>query len=141
VLVVEDERIVAMDLQEELGRLGYDAYAVASSGEEAIARATERCPDIVLMDIRIEGPLDGIETAAILRERFGIPCIFLTAHADEATVGGPSRRSPSAISSSLFIPPSFPARSRSHCSDPGWKGACGSANCGFRRRYDPLPMP
>ncbi len=87
VLVVEDERIVAIDLQEELIRLGYDAYAVASSGEGAIARAAERCPDIVLMDIRLEGPLDGIETAAILRERFGIPCIFLTAHADEATVG------------------------------------------------------
>jgi two-component system, cell cycle sensor histidine kinase and response regulator CckA len=94
VLVVEDERIVAMDLQEELGRLGYDAYAVASSGEEAIARAAERCPDIVLMDIRIEGQLDGIETAAILRERFGIPCIFLTAHADEATVGRAKQTEP-----------------------------------------------
>jgi PAS domain S-box-containing protein len=94
VMVVEDERIVAMDLQEEVGRLGYDAYAIASSGEEAIARAAERCPDIVLMDIRIEGQLDGIETAAILRERFGVPCIFLTAHADGVTVGRAKQTGP-----------------------------------------------
>jgi two-component system cell cycle sensor histidine kinase/response regulator CckA len=86
VLVVEDERIVAMDIQQELIQLGYDAYAVASSGEEAITRSAERCPDIVLMDIRIEGHLDGIETAAILRERFGVPVIFLTAHADKASI-------------------------------------------------------
>ncbi len=94
VLVVEDEGIVALDIQQALVQLGYDAYAVASSGEEAIARASERCPDIVLMDIRIHGQMDGIETAAILRERFEIPAIFLTAHADEATIDRAKKTGP-----------------------------------------------
>ncbi len=86
VLVVEDERIVAKDLQQTLDGMGYDAFALAASAEEAVARASERCPDVVLMDIRIKGQRDGIETAAILRERFGVPIVFLTAHADDATL-------------------------------------------------------
>jgi PAS domain S-box-containing protein len=86
VLVVEDERIVAVDLQRTLVSLGYDAYAIASSADEAIARASERCPDIVLMDIRIKGRRDGIETAAILKRRFGVPVLYLSAHADEGTL-------------------------------------------------------
>ena len=51
-----------------------------------ISRASEKCPDLVLMDIRIKGNRDGIETAALLRDRFGVPVIYLTAHADEATL-------------------------------------------------------
>ena len=86
ILIVEDERIVAKDLQETLQELGYDAFAIARSSEEALQVATERCPDLVLMDIRIKGPLDGIETATILRERFGVPVVYLTAHADGATL-------------------------------------------------------
>jgi CheY-like chemotaxis protein len=86
VLIVEDERIVAKDLQQTLEILGYDAFAIASSADEAIARASERCPDIVLMDIRIKGQRDGIETADMLRKRFGVPVVYLTAHADETTI-------------------------------------------------------
>lgn len=86
VLVVEDERIVARDLQETLSSMGYNAYAIASSADEAVARASERCPDIVLMDIRIKGNRDGIETAEILRRNFDVPVIYLTAHVDEATI-------------------------------------------------------
>jgi PAS domain S-box-containing protein len=86
VLVVEDERIVAKDLQQTLQGLGYDAFAIASSAEEAMARASERCPDVVLMDVRIKGPLDGIETAKMMRARFGVPIIYLTAHADIAII-------------------------------------------------------
>lgn len=86
ILVVEDESIVALDLQESLRAMGYDPYAVAASADEAIACVTERCPDLVLMDIRIRGDRDGIETAAMLRERFLVPVLFLTAHADDATV-------------------------------------------------------
>lgn len=86
ILIVEDERIIARDLQQTLQELGYDAWAVASSAEEAIAHASERLPDVVLMDIRIKGNLDGIETAALLRDRFNAPIVFLTAHADEATI-------------------------------------------------------
>lgn len=86
VLIVEDERVVAMDLQQTLRRLGYDPYAIASSAEDAIARATERAPDVALMDIRIKGEMDGIAAARALRERFGVAVVFLTALADAATL-------------------------------------------------------
>ncbi len=86
ILIVEDERIVAQDLQQSLGEMGYDAYAIASSAEEAMLRAGERRPDVVLMDIRIKGSRDGVETASMMRERFGVPVIYLTAHADDATI-------------------------------------------------------
>jgi PAS domain S-box-containing protein len=86
ILVVEDERIVAMDIQQTLRDLGYDAFAIAASSDEAVCRASERCPDLVLMDIRIKGERDGIETAQLLKNQFGVPVVYLTAHADEATL-------------------------------------------------------
>lgn len=86
VLIVEDERIVASDLQQTLRRMGYDAYGIAASGLEALEQARARSPDIALMDIRIQGGMDGIETARLLREQFGTGVIFLTAHADDSTV-------------------------------------------------------
>jgi PAS domain S-box-containing protein len=86
ILVVEDERVVARDIQESLLRMGYDVIGTAASSTECLAHAEERRPDLVLMDIRIEGALDGIETARILRSRYGVPVIFLTAYADEQTV-------------------------------------------------------
>src|SRR5688500_826059 len=94
ILIVEDETIVAKDLQFILRDLGYDAFAIAKSADEALKRAAERCPDLVLMDIRIKGRLDGIETAEILRERFGVSVIYLTAHADEATIERAARTGP-----------------------------------------------
>lgn len=86
VLVVEDERIVALDIQEMLVSMGYDAFAIACSSAEALERASERTPEVVLMDIRIRGDVDGIDTAAIMKERYGACVVYLTAHADEATV-------------------------------------------------------
>lgn len=86
ILIVEDERIVAADLQQMLRELGYDAYAIAASGADALAIARETRPDIALMDIRIRGLLDGIETAMQLRREFNTAVIFLTAHSDEATL-------------------------------------------------------
>jgi PAS domain S-box-containing protein len=94
VLIVEDEAIIAENLRELLIGLEYDAYAIASSSEEAVACATERCPDVVLMDIRIKGKLDGIATAQLLGERFDVPIIYLTAHADAATVERAKKTSP-----------------------------------------------
>jgi signal transduction histidine kinase len=94
ILIVEDERIVAKDIQQTLRELGYDAYAIAASADEAIARATEKCPDLVLMDIRIKGNRDGIETAEILQSRFGVPVVYLTAHADEATLDRAKKTQP-----------------------------------------------
>jgi adenylate cyclase len=86
VLVVEDESIVAHDLQQTLARFGYDALAVASSAEEALARAAETRPDIALVNVRIKGRMDGIKTARHLQERFGVPIVYLTTHADDATL-------------------------------------------------------
>jgi CheY-like chemotaxis protein/TolB-like protein len=86
VLIVEDESIVAHDLQQTLAGLGYDAYAVASSADQALARASEKSPDVVLVDIRIKGRMDGIEAARLLKQRFDVPVIYVTAHADDATL-------------------------------------------------------
>ncbi len=94
VLIVEDERIVAKDLQQTLAGMGYDAFAIASSAEEAVARASERCPDVVLMDIRIKGRRDGVETAEIMRQRFRVPVVYLTAHADDGTIDRAKKTEP-----------------------------------------------
>jgi hypothetical protein len=86
ILIVEDERVVAWDLKESLESMGYDAYAIAATADEAIVAATRRMPDLVLMDIRIQGTLDGIETARLLRERMDVPVVYLTAYADDAII-------------------------------------------------------
>ena len=86
ILIVEDEHITAEDLAEILKGLRYQVTAVVSSGAEAIGEAEQNPPDLVLMDIRIKGEMDGAETARILRERFDIPVVYLTAHADRDTL-------------------------------------------------------
>lgn len=85
-MLVEDERVVAMNLSQRLGMLGYDVHAVASSGAEALERASQAWPDVVLMDIRIDGNIDGIETAERLNSIRPVPVVYLTAHSDEATL-------------------------------------------------------
>jgi CRP-like cAMP-binding protein/AmiR/NasT family two-component response regulator len=86
ILIVEDERVVAMDIQNLLGKLKYQAVGIAASAEEAIAKCEELSPNLVLMDIRLKGETDGITAAAEIKERFEIPVIYLTAHADERTL-------------------------------------------------------
>ena len=86
ILVVEDEHIVAKDIQYRLQGLGYHIPAVASSGEEALQKAEETRPDLVLMDIRLKGPMNGVEAAEELRRRFNIPVVYLTAYADDHTL-------------------------------------------------------
>jgi PAS domain S-box-containing protein len=86
ILIVEDERIAAEDLRDILNNLGYDVTAVVSSGADAIAQAEAEAPDIALMDIHIQGQMDGTEAALVLRKRFNIPVIYLTAHTDGETV-------------------------------------------------------
>ncbi len=85
ILVVEDERIVARDLETTLTRLGHQVAGVVSSGEDAIQQAEAELPDLVLMDIVLKGRVDGIEAARVIRERFDIPVIYLTAYADDTT--------------------------------------------------------
>src|SRR5690242_1151817 len=86
ILIVEDEGIVAKDLQRDLADLGYEVPVVAATSEDALRSASSRCPDLALMDVHIRGPRDGIETASLLRTRFHVPVIFLTALADEQTL-------------------------------------------------------
>jgi CheY-like chemotaxis protein len=91
---VEDERIVARDLQARLKRLGYSVPAIASSGEEAIAKAEQVQPSLILMDINLKGKMDGIEAARQIGERLRIPVIFLSAYDDETTVNRARRVNP-----------------------------------------------
>ncbi len=86
ILVVEDEAIVAMDIQERLETAGYTVVAVVDSGEEAVAAADGLRPDLVLMDIHLKGAADGIAAAEEIRARCRLPVIYLTAFADDPTV-------------------------------------------------------
>lgn len=86
VMVVEDERIVALNLCRTLTRLGYEASTIISNGIDALRHIAEKKPDIVLMDIHIEGDMDGIETAARIPENLMLPVIYLTAYSEDATL-------------------------------------------------------
>ena len=86
ILVVEDESIVGLDIQSRLQQLGYDVLEVVASGEDALAQIEALKPDLVLMDIMLEGEMDGIQAADVVRGRFDIPVVFLTAYSDESTL-------------------------------------------------------
>ena len=86
ILVVEDESIVAKDIQVCLRKLGYDVVGVVSSGEEAVEKAEEFDLDLIMMDIMLKGEMSGIEAAEIIRKKKSIPVIFLTAYTDRNTV-------------------------------------------------------
>ena len=85
IIVVEDEMIVARDLQRTLTRLGYEVLGLAASGEEVLEQVAALLPDLVLMDIHLAGEMDGVAAADQIRLRHGLPVVFLTAHSDEAT--------------------------------------------------------
>jgi PAS domain S-box-containing protein len=86
VLIVEDESIVAKDIQQRLENLGYEVSSIASTGETAISRINKNRPDIVLMDIRLKGDMDGVKTAEKIHNHFNIPVVYLTAYADNRTL-------------------------------------------------------
>lgn len=83
ILVVEDEGIVAEDIQMSLEDFGYHVTAVVTTGEEAVQKAQESQPDLVLMDVVLQGEIDGIEAAGLIQSSLGIPVIYLTAFADD----------------------------------------------------------
>ncbi len=87
IMLVEDEAVTAMDLKSNLIQLDYEVPAVVSSGEEAVRVAAEVLPDLILMDITLAGPMNGIEAADEIRKAHAIPVVFLTAHADAETIG------------------------------------------------------
>lgn len=86
IFVVEDERIVAKGIEKQLKGLGYEVAGLASTGEEAVLKATDLRPDLILMDIHLGAGMDGVEAANLIRTRLGTPIVFLTAHSDEATL-------------------------------------------------------
>jgi len=86
VLVVEDQNIVALNLRNRLKNMGYTVPTIAISGEEAIRKTELANPDLVLMDIMLKGDMDGIEAARIIKSRFSVPVIFLTACNDIETL-------------------------------------------------------
>ena len=86
ILVVEDESIVARDIQQSLKKLGYEVLDICGTGEDAMAKAEQLKPDLILMDIMLKGAIGGIEAADYIRSKFNIPIIFLTAYADSSTV-------------------------------------------------------
>ncbi|MGF1504811.1 MAG: response regulator [Anaerolineae bacterium] len=86
ILVVEDETIIGLDLRERLTDYGYYVTQVVAAGAEAVEAALVNRPRLVLMDIRLKGPMDGITAAERIREAADIPIVFLTAYVDEDTL-------------------------------------------------------
>jgi PAS domain S-box-containing protein len=82
ILIVEDEPIIARDLEETLTRSGYKVTAIASSGEEAVKKVVEQQPDLILMDIVLRGSMDGIEATACIQARHDLPFVYLSAYSD-----------------------------------------------------------
>lgn len=85
-LIVEDEFLIAMTAEDALRDAGLEVVGVAATFEEAVELGERTLPDLVLMDIRLASPRDGIEAATEIRQRFGIPSLFTSANHDEATM-------------------------------------------------------
>jgi diguanylate cyclase (GGDEF)-like protein/PAS domain S-box-containing protein len=85
-MLVEDERVIAFDLKNQLQSFGYKVGAVLASGEQAVRKVGEIAPDLVLMDIHLEGPLDGIDAALQIQSLHRVPVVFLTAYAEDDTL-------------------------------------------------------
>jgi signal transduction histidine kinase len=94
ILIVEDERIIALHLRQQLTRLGYDVPNTVSSGDHALRRIEEAQPDLILMDINLKGKLDGIATAAAIRRSYLIPIIYLTAYSADETLARAAATNP-----------------------------------------------
>lgn len=86
ILIVEDENIIALDIKNRLNNLGYRVTDIISNGEVAVNKIGDICPDLIFMDIRLNGKYDGIETAKRIRADYKIPVIYLSAYTDDKTL-------------------------------------------------------
>ncbi len=87
IMIVEDEVIVGIDLKKKLERLGYQpAETVIRYGEDVLAAVDNIKPDLILMDIRLKGEMDGTQAASLVQEKYGLPIVFLTAYSDNTTL-------------------------------------------------------
>ena len=85
ILITEDEAIVAKDLESQVLQFGYQVVGIAATGQEAVKLAEQHKPDVVLMDIKLKGPMDGIEAAMEIRRQQGCGIVYVTAHTDRMT--------------------------------------------------------
>ncbi len=86
ILIVEDEGLVAWELQEALTSMGYSVPHIVATGKDALSSVVTDCPDLIMMDIRLDGPIDGIETARRIKEICPVPVVYLTADCNDATL-------------------------------------------------------
>ncbi|HVH77335.1 MAG TPA: response regulator [Stellaceae bacterium] len=104
ILVVEDEALIASYITEVLAESGFAVAGIASSGPEALSLAGDMQPTLALVDIRLPGPMDGIEVAGLLRERLAVPTIFLSGMTDAATIARARAAQPLGILQKPFRP-------------------------------------
>src|SRR5687767_13620025 len=105
ILIVEDERVISTDIRRRLSRMGHAVVGIAASGEEAIEDAQRLQPDLVLMDVRLRGHMDGIEAAQHIRAQFEIPVIFMSAYTTVQTLEHIWRTMPAGYLSKPFFEP------------------------------------
>ena len=97
ILIVEDEDIIALDLRTRLTRMGHTVVGTVASGPEATAQAEALRPDLVLMDIRSQGPMDDIEAAAVIRTHRALPVVYLSAYVDALTLARADATHPAGV--------------------------------------------
>jgi CheY-like chemotaxis protein len=97
ILIVEDERVVALDLARRLRQLGYAIAGLAASGTEAITQALTHHPDLVLMDLRLPGAVDGLEAAQFLRTHLNVPVLVVSGVTDAPTLARAHQVSPTGV--------------------------------------------
>lgn len=86
ILIVEDEKITGMDICHTVQEFGYEPIGPVASGEDAVTSALAQRPDVVLMDIALKGPMNGVQAAEAIRSQYFCPMIYVTAHADQTTL-------------------------------------------------------
>ena len=104
ILIVEDDALSASYIEEVLGELGFRVAGIAASAPEALSLAAESHPSLALVDIRLTGPLDGIELACLLRQKFGLPVIFLSGLVDSETIERARAAQPLGFLPKPFLP-------------------------------------
>ena len=85
ILVVEDDAIISMEIAERLKRMGYTVIGIVATGDEAVRAAVEERPDLILMDIRLRGPMDGTTAAGLITAQADVPIVYITAYSDKET--------------------------------------------------------
>jgi CheY-like chemotaxis protein len=137
IMIVEDEPITAEDLQEALIEMGYTVNAMVSTAADAIREAERTRPDLIIMDIHIRGDIDGVDAARTIRQRFDIPAVYLTAHADAETLSRAKLAEPLGTLSSPSRSPRCRPPLRWLCTSRASTAMASKPNSGSRLRSVP----